>query len=74
MWRMFAKHGDLVWGLTRSCRSTILCTISDTMLTLDPYMFVRRCLQSESVLVKTVANYCVFMVVCYLDLDCNVQT
>jgi len=44
------------------------------MLTLDPYMFVRRCLQSESVLVKTVANYCVFMVVCYLDLDCNVQT
>ena len=48
------------WG--NSCRSIILCIISDTVPLLDlihkrSVMFVRRCLQSESVLVKSVANY-----------------
>jgi len=64
-WRSGLKR---VWGLPMSCRSIILCIISDTMLILDPYMFVRRCLQSESVLIKLVANPISFLtVVCYLD-------
>jgi len=61
-WRSGLKR---VCGLPRSCRSIILCIISDTMPLLDlinkrSVMFVRCCLQSESVLVKSVANYYVF--------------
>jgi len=68
-----------VWGLPRSCRSIILCILSDTMPLLDlihkrSVMFVRRRLQSESVLVKSVANYGVCHSRMLFGLGRNVQT
>ena len=76
MWRSGLKR---VWGLPTSCRSTILCIISDTLPLLDlihkrSVMYVKCCLQSESVLVKSVANYGVFNGRMISELGRNVQT
>jgi len=61
-WRSGLKR---VWGLPYNCRSAILHIISDTVPLYDlmckrSIMFTRRCLQSESPLVKSVACYAVY--------------
>jgi len=75
-WRSGLKR---VWGLPTSCRSTILCIISDTMPMLDlihkrSVMFVKRCLNSNSVLVKSLAYYGVFHGRMLSGLGRNLQT
>jgi len=75
-WRSGLKR---VWSLPMNCRSAILCIATDTVPLFDLIckrciMFVRRCLDSESLLVRSVAGYGIFHGQLASRLGRNVQT
>ena len=61
-WRLGLRR---VWGLPYGCHTAILQLLADTIPMYDiicqrSVTFIRRCLQSDSDLVKSVSNYAVF--------------
>ena len=68
-WRVDLRRA---WGLPYGCRTVILQLLSDTirydMIYQRSAMFIKRCVYSDSPVVKHVAHHGVFMVVWHLEL------